>query len=325
MRIGDLEITGHAALAPMAGVADRAMRELCRDYGAAYTVGELVSAKGVSMRDKKSASLLQVHDNERPMALQLFGAEPKVMADAAQYALGSRPDFLDINMGCPAPKVAGNGGGAALMKDPKLAGRITKAVVDAVPVPVTVKIRSGWDENTINAVEVALECEAAGAKAITVHGRTRAQMYAPPVSLDIIRQVKEAVQIPVIGNGNIASGKDAQEMYEKTGCDFIMVGRAATGAPWIFAEINAWLSHEQAYLPPPASQRMLTLIRQVRMMVEYKGEYIAMREARKHAAWYMRGLHGAADYRRICGTLSSMQQLEELAAKAAMENPEIRE
>ena len=323
MQIGNITIKGHAALAPMAGVADRAMRELCVELGAAYTVGELTSAMGVTIGDKKSRRLLEIHDTERPMALQLFGKDPAVMAEAARRAMDSAPEWIDINMGCPAPKVAGHGGGAALMKDPALAASITEAVAKAVPVPVTVKIRAGWDAEHINAVEVARRCEASGAAAITVHGRTRAQMYAPPVDLDIIRQVKEAVRIPVIGNGDIATPADAAHMLEATGCDFLMVGRAAMGAPWIFSQIGAWLDHEQLLPPPPVSQRMAYLLRQAQRMIEYKGERIATQEIRKHAGWYMRGLRGAAEYRRIAGTISSLDDLARLCLKATEENPDV--
>ncbi len=320
MQIGKIKITGRAALAPMAGVADRAMRELCRELGAAYTVGELVSAKGVSLGDRKSNRLLEVYAGERPMALQLFGREPAVMAEAARRAMESEPDWIDINMGCPAPKVAGHGGGAALMKDPVLAAAITRAVVGAVPVPVTVKIRAGWDEEHINAVEVALRCEDAGAAAITVHGRTRKQMYAPPVDLSVIRAVKAAVTVPVIGNGDVASPEDAARMLEQTGCDFLMVGRAAMGAPWIFSQINAYLDHGRRLPDPPVAQRMAYLLRQAQRMVEYKGESIALKEIRKHAGWYMRGLRGAAEYRRLAGGISTMEDLAQLCLRAVEEN-----
>ncbi len=309
MNIKSLKIGGHAALAPMAGVADRAMRELCMGYGAGYCVGELTSAKGVSLNDKKSELLLSVSDNERPMASQIFGSDPKTMATAAQKAMDFYPDFIDINMGCPAPKVAKSGGGSAMMETPELAAEVVNAVVNAVDVPVTVKMRAGIDDEHINAVELAKLCESAGAAAITVHGRTRKQMYAPPVNLDIIKQVKQAVNIPVIGNGDIRSCQDAALMYEKTGCDYIMVGRAACGAPWIFQQINAYLD-ETRYIPdPPLSVRLLTLQKQVKMMVEYKGERVAMREARKHAAYYMRGLRGAASFRQDCSSLTVYDDL----------------
>lgn len=309
MNIKSLKIGGHAALAPMAGVADRAMRELCMGYGAGYCVGELTSAKGVSLNDKKSELLLSVSDNERPMASQIFGSDPKTMATAAQKAMDFCPDFIDINMGCPAPKVAKSGGGSAMMETPELAAEVVNAVVNAVDVPVTVKMRAGIDDEHINAVELAKLCESAGAAAITVHGRTRKQMYAPPVNLEIIKQVKQAVNIPVIGNGDIRSCQDAALMYEKTGCDYIMVGRAACGAPWIFQQINAYLD-ETRYIPdPPLSVRLLTLQKQVKKMVEYKGERVAMREARKHAAYYMRGLRGAASFRQDCSSLTVYDDL----------------
>lgn len=316
MKIGNLEINGFAALAPMAGVADRAMREICREYGAAYTVSELISSKGISMNDRKSQTLMSVHEKERPIAVQLFGCDPGVMASAARTAQQQAPDFIDINMGCPAPKVAGNGGGSALLKNPVLAGEIVKSVVKAVDLPVTVKIRSGWDADTVNAVEVAKRCEDAGASAITVHGRTRAQMYAPPVDLDIIKAVKNAVSIPVIGNGDVTSAKAAAHMYEYTGCDFIMVGRAAMGAPWIFQQINAYLGHEILLPDPPLSKRLAVLLGQVEMMMEYKDPHIAILESRKHASWYLKGIKGAAALRRMCGEIASFADLENLCRTA---------
>ena len=244
MKIGNLEIKEKAALAPLAGVADRAFRELCRGYGAAYTVGEMASAKGISLGDKKSAELLSISEAERPSGCQIFGNSPETMAIAAQKALEYSPDFIDINMGCPAPKVAASGGGALLMKSPQLAEDIVRAVVKASSVPVTVKMRSGWDDKSINCVELAKRCEQAGATAITVHGRTKMQMYAPPVNIDIIKAVKDAVSIPVIANGDVTDGKTAAEMLEKTGCDMVMVGRGALGRPWVFQEINAYLENE---------------------------------------------------------------------------------
>lgn len=312
MNIGKLKIEGYAALAPMAGVADRAMRELCREYGAAYTVSELISSKGISMGDRKSKSMMAVHENERPIAVQIFGSDPKTMASAALEAEKRTPDFIDINMGCPAPKVAGNGGGSALLKNPPLAEQIVKEVVSAVELPVTVKIRSGWDADNINAVEVAKRCEAAGAAAIAVHGRTRAQMYAPPVNLDIIKAVKEAVSIPVIGNGDIETPADAAKMLEYTGCDFLMVGRGAMGSPWIFSQINAYLGNETVMPEPPLSYRLATMMRQVNLMLEYKDPRNAILESRKHAAWYLKGIRGAAQLRKKCGEIESIADLQEL-------------
>ena len=320
MKIGNLEFNEYACLAPMAGVADRAMREMCMRFGASYCVGELTSAKGVSRNDKKSQTLLYVSEAERPMGVQIFGDDEQTMAQAAVAALQNKPDFIDINMGCPAPKVAKNGAGSALMKNPELAAKIVYAVKNSVDIPVTVKMRAGWDENSKNAVELAKRCEEAGADAITVHGRTRSQMYAPPVDLDIIRDVKRAVKVPVIGNGDIFDANDAAQMYEQTGCDYVMVGRGACGSPWIFMQINAYLSETRVVHTPPVSQRMVTLLQQVKLMIEYKGERIALREARKHAAYYMKGLHGAAAYRRECGTIEKYEQLEELCFRVCKEN-----
>lgn len=322
-QIGTLNIEGSSALAPMAGVADRAMREVCREFGAAFTVGELVSAKGICMNDKKSAELLRIGPAERPAAVQLFGSNPDEMAEAARRAMEFEPDFIDINMGCPAPKVISGGGGSALHRDPELAGRIVAAVVKAVPVPVTVKIRAGYTRAERNAPELARHCEAAGAAAVTVHGRTREQMYAPPVDLDIIRMVKEAVRIPVIGNGDIKSPEDALSMLRETGCDFLMVGRGAMGAPWIFSQIDAALSGREIPPAPPLPARMELMLRQVRRMVEYKGEYTALREARRHVAYYLRGLKGAALLRRDCGDICTFADVERIAARALEQNPEL--
>lgn len=320
MKIGNLEIKGNACLAPMAGVADRAMRELCRGYGAAFTVGELTSVKALSLGDNKSKEFLEVHEKERPMGVQLFGYDPECFKIATEKAMKYNPDFIDINMGCPAPKVANNGGGSALMKKPELAGIIVEAVKSVSGVPVTAKIRAGYDNDNINAVEVAKIVEQSGASAITVHGRTRPQMYAPPVNLDIIKEVKQAVSIPVIGNGDIRDANDAAKMYEYTNCDLVMVGRAACGAPWIFQQIDAYLN-ETRYIPsPPISERMLTLLKQVKLMIEYKDEKTAMRQARKHAAFYMRGIKGAAAYRRDCGELKTYSDLERLCFKVFNEH-----
>ncbi len=318
MKIGKLEIKGYVALAPMAGVADRAMRELCIKHGAAFCVGELVSAKGITLGDRKSGELLEVHPDEGIKALQLFGSDPEVMARATEIAAKNNPSFIDINMGCPAPKVAGNGGGSALMKDPERCGKIVEACVKATDLPITVKIRAGWDKEHINAVEVAKICEQAGACAVTVHGRTKDQMYAPPVNLDVIKAVKDAVKIPVIGNGDIVDGKSAAEMLEKTGCDFLMVGRAAMGAPWVFSQINAYLGSEVVLPEPPLSKRMLILLEQIEMMMRYKNDRNALLEARKHTAWYMRGLRGAAELRRKCAEINSFDDVINLT-KFALE------
>lgn len=312
MKIGNVEIKGYAALAPMAGVADRAFRELCSGYGAAYTVSEMVSSKGLTMQDKKSRELLYLSDAERPSAAQIFGDNPTIMSEAVLKAMEFKPDFIDINMGCPAPKIAGNGGGSALLKNPPLISEIVEKVKKVSPVPVTVKIRIGWDENSINAVEVAKRIEAAGADAITVHGRTKTQMYAPPVNYEEIAKVKASVSIPVIGNGDITDGESAQKMLNETGCDFLMVGRGALGHPWVFSEINSFFKKTD-FQAPDINERMRVMIRHIELICRYKGEAVGMREARKHAAWYIKGIRGAAKFRQQVGGLSNMDELNRLA------------
>ncbi|MBR6573068.1 MAG: tRNA dihydrouridine synthase DusB [Clostridia bacterium] len=322
MKIGNVEIKGYAALAPMAGVADRAMREICDSFGAAYSIGELTSAKAITLGDRKSESFL-TKGNVKVFGGQLFGTEPETMAKAAVEAESYNPDFIDINMGCPAPKVAGSGGGSALMKTPKLAEQIVKEVVKAVNVPVTVKMRSGWDSNSINAVELAKACEAAGASAITVHGRTRAQMYSPPCDLDIIKAVKQAVKISVIGNGDITDGISAKKMYDYTGCDFIMVGRAANGAPWVFKQINEYIKTGAILPPPPLEERLKIMMKQIGLMQKYKSDITVTLESRKHAAWYMKGVRNAAALRRMCGEIKNLSDLEIICEKALAEGEDM--
>lgn len=315
MNFDFLNTNGKVALAPMAGVTDRAFRELCVNYGACYSVTEMVSSKGLTLNDKKSKELLAITEPERPCGAQIFGNDPLTMAKAAVKTLEFEPQFIDINMGCPAPKVAASGGGALLMKSPELAERIVKEVVNAVNIPVTVKMRSGWDDNTLNAVELAKRCEDAGAKAITVHGRTKIQMYSPPVNIDIIREVKKAVKIPVIGNGDIIDGKSAAKMLEETGCDLVMVGRGALGRPWVFKQINAYLEHERILPEPPVIERMLIMLKHIEKLCLYKGERVGIREARKHAAWYTKGLRGAAEYRAKMSSIESFDDLKNIAGE----------
>mgnify|MGYP000851661058 CR=1 FL=1 len=323
MKIGNITIEKTAALAPMAGVADTAFRSLCREFGAAYVVGELASAKGLTMGDKKTARLLQVTEAERPMAVQLFGDDPAIMAKAAEKALGFSPDVLDINMGCPAPKVVGGGGGSALMKDPALASRIVKEVISAAGnTPVTVKFRKGWDERSVNAVDFAKSMEQSGAAALAIHGRTRVQMYAPPVDVDIIRQVKQAVSVPVIGNGDVADVESCKAMYEQTGCDLVMIGRGSLGAPWVFSRIRAYFLTGELLPEPSLTEKMEVMLRHVRRICKENGEAHGMKEARKHAAWYMKGLRGAASYRKDCGELCEFADLERLAQKVLQQNPD---
>ena len=313
VKIGDLELQGRAVLAPMAGVTDRACREVCAGFGASYVVSEMVSAKALQYKDKNTGKLMELGEAERPAGIQLFGDDPAVLALAARKAMACHPDVIDINMGCPVPKVAGNGSGSALMKNPPLCGEIVAAVKAAVPVPVTVKIRKGWDRNSANAVEVAKICEEAGADAIAVHGRTRDQMYEPSADWDVIRQVKEAVHIPVMGNGDVAGAQDAAKLLQQTGCDLVMVGRAALGNPWIFQQINAYLTNSCCIIPGPGLfERLTVMVKHIDRMCQYKGEAHAMREARKHVGWYLKGMRGAAEFRRRAGTLTTREDLAQL-------------
>lgn len=316
MKIGNVEIKGRTALAPMAGVTDRGFRELCVAFGASYVVGEMVSAKGISFNSERSKELMLLSENERPAAVQLFGSEPQTVAAAAVTAMEYKPDIIDINMGCPAPKISGNGAGSALMKNPDLCGEIVEEVCKAVDVPITVKFRKGWDDKSVNAVEVAKICEQAGASAITVHGRTREQFYSGKADLDIIAEVKKAVNIPVIGNGDITNANDAAQMLEKTNCDMVMIGRGALGNPWIFREINAWLNDLRPMFPPSPAEKVTVILRHIQAMCDYKGEEIAMREARKHVGWYMKGFKNAAELRREAGYLKTYEELIELTKKA---------
>lgn len=319
MNIGDINFSHIAFLAPMAGIADRAFRELCVQHGAAYAVSEMVSSKGLTMGDRKSAELLTL-GNEHPAGVQIFGDDSEIMARAAVKCLEYSPEIIDINMGCPAPKVAMNGGGASLLKNPDLAYEITKAVVNAVNIPVTVKIRKGWDDNSVNAVQMAELMEKAGAAAITVHGRTRTQMYSGKVDYDIIAAVKKAVSIPVIGNGDVVDEQSAAIMLEKTNCDALMIGRGALGNPWVFSRINAYLDECRVLPEPTVTQKMVTMLKHIEKIIEYKGEYTAMREARHHAAYYTKGLRGGAALRKEISGYEHFEQLQELAFKIVKEN-----
>ena len=317
LNIGGVSLKSHAVLAPMAGVSDRAYRELCVRFGAAYCVSEMVSSKALSFNSKKSEELMEISDLERPCGIQIFGDDPKCMADAAKHALENKPDIIDINMGCPAPKISSNGSGSALMKNPRLCGEIVKAVTAVTDTPVTVKIRKGWDDDSVNAVEVAKICESAGAAAITVHGRTRQQYYKPPVDYGIIRAVRESVSVPVIANGDIDSAEKAKAVMDITGCDLVMIGRATLGNPWIFSQINAYLENPNVKIhTPDLEERLGVMIEHIGKMVEYKGEHMAMLQARKLVVGYFKGMKGAAALRNEAGKIKTLDDLYELRQKA---------
>ncbi|MEQ2491560.1 tRNA dihydrouridine synthase DusB [Ruminococcoides intestinale] len=317
LNIGGVPLKSHAVLAPMAGVSDRAYRELCVRFGAAYCVSEMVSSKALSFNSKKSEELMEISDLERPCGIQIFGDDPKCMADAAKHALENKPDIIDINMGCPAPKISSNGSGSALMKNPRLCGEIVKAVTAVTDIPVTVKIRKGWDDDSVNAVEVAKICESAGAAAITVHGRTRQQYYKPPVDYDIIKAVRESVSVPVIANGDIDSAERAKKVMDITGCDLVMIGRATLGNPWIFSQINAYLENPNVKIhTPDLEERLGVMIEHIGKMVEYKGEHMAMLQARKLVVGYFKGMKGAAALRNEAGKIKTLDDLYELRQKA---------
>lgn len=313
MRIGKLELPAGAALAPMAGVSDAAMRLLCCEQGAAWSVSEMLSAKGwiySGGKNRNARELLTRLPGEGIAALQLFGSDPQIMADAAQELVSAGFDFFDLNFGCPAPKITGNGEGSALMRDPQQIGRIVRAMVDAVDVPVTVKIRAGWDAEHVNAVEVAQICEQAGAAAIAVHGRTRMQQYSGCADWSVIREVKKRVSVPVFGNGDVRSGADALRMMDETGCDAVLVARAAEGNPWLFAEIRAALTGED-YTPPTPRQRVETALRHFELEEQLHGARGGMLEMRKHIAWYVAGLPGASRFRETINTMGGAGEVKD--------------
>lgn len=317
MQIGNIPLPVGAALAPMAGFTDAACRCLAAQHGAIYTVSEMVSAKALTFGDKKSAQLLAAGPGGAPYGVQLFGAEPATMAAATKLISKYRFDFIDINLGCPAPKITGSGAGSKLMLDPPLCGRIVRAVVEAGDGrPVTVKMRKGWDDAHATAVEVAKYCREGGAAAIAVHARTREQMYTPGIDLAVIRQVKQAVDVPVLGNGDICTAQDAVRMVEATGCDAVMVGRAALGDPWLFGRIAAALRGEALPPPPTLRQRMQAMRSQIYQMCEEKGEWVAMPQARSQALHYMKGLRGAAALRRACCGLQHFEDVDRLIEQA---------
>ncbi len=312
IKIGNVTIEKTAALAPMASVADLAYRMTAKRFGAAYCVGEMTSCKGLCYSDKKTAELLAVTDGERPMGVQLFGAEPEFMKRAVKIAEGFRPDIIDINAGCPMPKIVCGGAGSALMKTPELFGELVKAAVEATEIPVTVKIRKGWDKNSVNAVEIARIAEENGAAAVVVHGRTKEELYSGKADWDIIREVKRAVKIPVIGSGDVSSVEDCVRMYEYTGCDLVMIGRGSYGRPWLFGQIRDYFSGKTPRPEPELDEKIEIMRRHIELLCSDKGEAKGIKEARRQAAWYVRGIDGAASLRNKFGTISTLGEFYEL-------------
>lgn len=313
IKIGNIEIEKTAALAPMASVADKSYRLLCKEFGASYLVSEMISSKGLCFGDKKTARLCEIENGERPMALQIFGEEPVYMGKAAYILNKYKPDIIDINMGCPVPKIVGNGSGSALMKSTRTALEIAEETVKNANCPVTVKIRAGWDNDSKNAVEFAKALEQTGISAIAVHGRTRSQMYSGQADWDIIKQVKKAVSIPVIGNGDVKCPEDCRAMYEQTNCDLVMIGRGSYGKPWIFHEVKHYLKTGQKLPEISLEEKMSVMLRHGRMLCKYKGEKQGMKEMRKNVAWYIKGLPGSARMRGDCGLLNQYSDLEVMA------------
>ncbi|WP_405725584.1 tRNA dihydrouridine synthase DusB [Anaerotignum sp.] len=312
MKIGNLELENNVFLAPMAGVTDLPFRILCKEMGCGLVYSEMVSAKGILYDNKNTTELLEIDPKERPVAVQLFGSDPEILGAMAKKIETYPIDIIDVNMGCPAPKIVKNGEGSCLMKTPELVGKIVKSLVESQSKPVTIKFRKGFDDDHINAVEIAKIAEANGASAVAVHGRTREQYYSGKADWDIIKQVKAAVNIPVIGNGDVFTPQDAKNLFEHTGCDAIMVGRGAQGNPWIFKRILHYLETGELLPEPTGEERVEKALRHAQMLIDYKGEYIGVREMRKHMAWYMKGMPGAAELRGKLNYAENMAELEAL-------------
>ena len=309
LQIGTVCLDNNLILAPMAGVTDLPFRLLCREQGAGLVCMEMVSAKAIYYKNQNTESLMEIHPEEKPASLQLFGSDPYILSEMAKRIEEKPFAILDFNMGCPVPKVVNNREGSALMKEPELVREILTGLVKAIKKPVTVKIRKGFDEDSVNAVEIARIAEDCGVAAIAVHGRTRQQYYSGKADWDIIRQVKEAVRIPVIGNGDVVDGASAKALLEQTGCDGIMIGRAAQGNPWIFKEVLQYLESGIENDPPTNAEKKEIILRHARLQLEYKGEYTAVRELRKHLSWYTAGMPGSAKIRQKVNSLETIEEL----------------
>ena len=315
MKIGNLELKNNVFLGPMAGVTDRPFRTLCSEMDCGLVYSEMVSAKGIFYNNENTKELLDIGLDEKPAAIQLFGTDPEIMGAMAKKIEGINADTVDINMGCPVPKVVKNGEGSALMKTPELAGRIIRAMVDSQKKPITVKIRKGFDDRSVNAVEMALIAQENGTSAVADHGRTREQYYSGKTDWDIIKKVKKAVSIPVIGNGDIFEPQDAERMLDYTGCDAVMIARGAQGNPWIFKRTVHYLKTGELLDKPSAEERIKTALRHARMLIDYKGEYIGVRQMRAHMAWYVKGVKGASSVRDKINHAENYEQIEEILSK----------
>ena len=311
MKIGNIILDNPFFLAPLAGITDAPFRRICKEQGAGLVYSEMVSGKGLYYNDKATERLLKIYEDEKPVAFQIFGSEPEIISYTAKKLADRENCILDINMGCPVPKVVKNGEGSALLKNPKLVGTIIRAAVSSTEKPVTAKIRIGWDSDSVNAVEIAKVIEDAGASAIGVHGRTREQYYSGKADWDVIRQVKEAVSIPVIGNGDVFSGQDAMNLKKETGCDFVMIARGALGNPWIFREALALWNGQEVPPAPLLGEKAALILKHFDLLLEEKGEYAAVREMRKHAGWYLKGIPGSASIRRQLNSIVKADILKE--------------